>query len=378
MAEKTMIQNWLAGCASVAAALGMACTGALAHEVDLTKLPVGDGNVSSSAKAGWAWACRVNPEAGGAHEQGPWFNGDGTYVLSISDQGIGMSDEQFTDTNKLLAEPPLVGLTLSRSLGFTVVARLAARFNIDVRLTSSPTGGVTALVTLPRTILEQATISVEPDAAPVAEQPAAFEEVVAPAPVEPAAVEPPAVEWVEPVSFDEPEVDEPISSFDDDMASFHDDASPLDEPAPTEWVADAPVPSTLATAVPEGAAFDAGLAALMDEDAPSDNGAQHTTTAPEPAAAVDGPSLFGGSSGETESAPQAAPTRTAAGLVKRVPRASTPTTESPERPTGAAPAARTQRSPEEVRAMLSRYRSGLHRGRDGESTNGSSSIDGGN
>jgi signal transduction histidine kinase len=304
------------------------------------------------------------------------LNNDGTYVLSISDQGIGMSDEQFTDTNKLLAEPPLVGLTLSRSLGFTVVARLAARFAIDVRLTSSPTGGVTALVTLPRTILEETTITVEPDATPVVEEPvAAIEEITEQAPAEPA-----AVEWVAPVSFDEPELDEPAASYDDEVAAFHDqdDDAFADEPTPNEWVADAPAPSTLATAVPEGAAFDAGLAALMDEDTTSDNGSHNgASSAPEPASSVDGPSLFGGSD-DVESAPQTAPTRTAAGLVKRVPRASTPASESQERPTGAAPVARTQRSPEEVRAMLSRYRSGLHRGRDGESTNGSSSLDGGN
>jgi hypothetical protein len=56
--------------------------GALAHNVDLTRLPVGDGKVSDSAKVGWAWACRVNPTAGGANKQGPWFNGDGTYDVT--------------------------------------------------------------------------------------------------------------------------------------------------------------------------------------------------------------------------------------------------------------------------------------------------------
>ena len=67
-----------------------------------------------------------------------------------------------------------------------------------------------------------------------------------------------------------------------------------------------------------------------------------------------------------------APVRTAAGLVKRVPRSSAAAT--PEtRPSGEAPVARTQRSPEEVRAMLSRYRSGLHRGRDVESPSGDGS-----
>ncbi|MBK5224298.1 MAG: nitrate- and nitrite sensing domain-containing protein [Acidimicrobiia bacterium] len=239
------------------------------------------------------------------------LNNDGTYVLSVSDQGIGMSDEQFAEANKLLADPPLVGLTLSRSLGFTVVARLAARFNIDVRLTSSPTGGVTALVTLPTPILQAATISVEGDS------PAEL------APLAMAAIEAP----VAPSAPVAPEVAEPAN----------------------DWVADAPVPSTLATAVPEGAAFDAGLAALMGEE---------TDTVDEPASAA-----------HEEAAPvqmaeavAEAPARTSSGLVKRVPRATGSVAEVSERPADDASVARTQRSPEEVRAMLSRYRSGLHRG----------------
>ena len=79
---------------------------------------------------------------------------DGNYVLSVSDQGIGMSAEQLADANKLMANPPVVGLALSRSLGFIVIGRLAARFGIVVRLTSSPSGGVSALVSLPNTVID--------------------------------------------------------------------------------------------------------------------------------------------------------------------------------------------------------------------------------
>lgn len=244
-------------------------------------------------------------------------NADGTYVLSISDQGIGMSDEQFTEINALLAEPPLVGLTLSRSLGFTVVGRLAARFKIDVRLTSSPTGGVTALVNLPTTVLEAPSISVE-------EVPeVAAEEIPAPLP-----------EPVEP-------------------------AAPLLAP---DRVDDAPAPATLATAVPEGAAFDAGLAALMGEDGTDETPVEPAPEVPAPVA-VDA---------VAEAAPEASPepVRTSAGLVRRVPRANAGTAEVDSRPANEPPIARNQRSPEEVRAMLSRYRSGLHRGREVESPNG--------
>ncbi len=75
------------------------------------------------------------------------------YTVSISDQGIGMSAEQLDDVNELLASPPATGLTLNRTLGFVVIARLARRFAIKVRLTSSPSGGVTAIVNLPEAVL---------------------------------------------------------------------------------------------------------------------------------------------------------------------------------------------------------------------------------
>ena len=50
---------------------------------------------------------------------------DDGYVISVSDHGIGMSAEQLAEANELLAKPPLVGLALSRSLGFIVIGRLA-------------------------------------------------------------------------------------------------------------------------------------------------------------------------------------------------------------------------------------------------------------
>ena len=47
---------------------------ALAHDVDLKRLPLGDGKVSSEPKAGWVWACHVDPMGGGAHADGPWID----------------------------------------------------------------------------------------------------------------------------------------------------------------------------------------------------------------------------------------------------------------------------------------------------------------
>jgi signal transduction histidine kinase len=78
---------------------------------------------------------------------------EGGYVLTVSDRGVGMSPEAMAEANVQLATPPAVGLSLSRSLGFIVVATLAARHSIRVSLTESPSGGVTAVVTLPAALI---------------------------------------------------------------------------------------------------------------------------------------------------------------------------------------------------------------------------------
>lgn len=46
---------------------------------DLTRLPLGDGKISTGPKKGWIWACRVDPNAGGAYRNGKWIKSDGTY-----------------------------------------------------------------------------------------------------------------------------------------------------------------------------------------------------------------------------------------------------------------------------------------------------------
>ncbi|HMK13160.1 MAG TPA: nitrate- and nitrite sensing domain-containing protein, partial [Acidimicrobiales bacterium] len=77
----------------------------------------------------------------------------GGYLLSVSDLGIGMTAQQLDEANELLAHPPVTGLSLSRSLGFIVVGRLAKRYGVTVELTAAAVGGVTALVDLPPSLL---------------------------------------------------------------------------------------------------------------------------------------------------------------------------------------------------------------------------------
>jgi signal transduction histidine kinase len=71
------------------------------------------------------------------------------YVIAVTDQGIGMTPEQVSAANEALARPAANRLHLGRTLGFTVVGQLAARHGISVTVSSSAFGGLTATVVLP-------------------------------------------------------------------------------------------------------------------------------------------------------------------------------------------------------------------------------------
>jgi hypothetical protein len=75
------------------------------------------------------------------------------YVLEVEDRGLGMTEEELAAANERLERPPAIDLGLSRRLGLYVVARLASRHGIKVRLRHSWFGGITALVKLPQALL---------------------------------------------------------------------------------------------------------------------------------------------------------------------------------------------------------------------------------
>jgi signal transduction histidine kinase len=108
-------------------------------------------------------AAQFSPPDTTVEVAGHRHHGDG-YVLSISDQGIGMTREQLAALNAVLAAPPATGLALGRSLGAIVVGRLAARHGIEVRLDATKAGGVVALVTLPAALLVAPAVTGEGDA----------------------------------------------------------------------------------------------------------------------------------------------------------------------------------------------------------------------
>jgi HAMP domain-containing protein len=227
----------------------------------------------------------------------------GSYQLVISDRGVGMRPDQLESLNAILRDPPVTGLALGRSLGCLVAARLAARHGITVRLRPGEGSGVAAYVILPRHLI--ADDAVEPRSTP----------------------------------------------HQDTFAS-------LDERVPVR-------PARLRDALPRAAAFDAGLQALLDGDGPpalveppvAESSAPDRIEAvppalrrrwePEPAAAPPEPAA-------PPPPPESEP------LVRRVPGATT------ERERSVAEEPRIRRSPDEVRALLSRYRSGLQAGRVGD------------
>ena len=251
------------------------------------------------------------------------------YVLTVADRGIGMNAQQLAEANAQLARPPLVGLTLSRSLGFIVIGRLASRFGLSVSLEPTPNGGTTASVSLPFSLVEypedsDTDTSTPPTTARTATRPT-----------------------------QSGRSDRPSTSGGGTRPSTVSRRTaaatrPVDPPtAPS-------VPTTVPVPVPPEPAT-VGAAGL-----PARRGA----TAPDPVA-VPTPSDV--------SAPVAAPVEaagamTAAGLVRRTPKAAVATAADPlvAPPSTARPVARTSRSPEEVRRMLSRYRSGLDRGRQSD------------
>ncbi|EWM14334.1 periplasmic sensor signal transduction histidine kinase, partial [Kutzneria sp. 744] len=79
----------------------------------------------------------------------------GELAIEIHDRGVGMSGPDVNETNERLADPPEVDVAVSRRMGLYVVARLAKRHDIKVRLRGNEDieGGMTALVVVPGSLV---------------------------------------------------------------------------------------------------------------------------------------------------------------------------------------------------------------------------------
>jgi signal transduction histidine kinase len=78
----------------------------------------------------------------------------GGVLLEITDNGVGIPDDELAHANWRLDHPPVVDVAVSRRMGLFVVGRLAARHGVRVRLQHAKDGGLTALIWLPDTVAE--------------------------------------------------------------------------------------------------------------------------------------------------------------------------------------------------------------------------------
>ncbi len=82
----------------------------------------------------------------------------GGVLMSISDSGMGMTEEILGQLNWRLENPPAADAAVSRHMGLFAVAHLAARHGIRVRLQRPPSGGLMAHVWLPGELVARDTV----------------------------------------------------------------------------------------------------------------------------------------------------------------------------------------------------------------------------
>ncbi|WP_243878009.1 nitrate- and nitrite sensing domain-containing protein [Streptomyces sp. SUK 48] len=96
-----------------------------------------------------------------------WLLESGEVMLSVHDEGIGMTEDRLTRLNARLADfDPEAGYDQEGDdglgLGLYVVARLAHRHGVRVQLREQKQGGVAAVVVLPATLLAEAPATAVP------------------------------------------------------------------------------------------------------------------------------------------------------------------------------------------------------------------------
>ena len=97
----------------------------------------------------------------------------GGALVDITDRGIGMAARDGY-ANQQLDNPPPPDIDVPKWMGLLVVARLAARHGIRVRLNQADLGGLTALVWLPDEILTHYSAAADPGHPAAARRPGQF------------------------------------------------------------------------------------------------------------------------------------------------------------------------------------------------------------
>jgi K+-sensing histidine kinase KdpD len=98
-------------------------------------------------------ALRFSPPEQPVEIRGHTYVAAGAYLISIIDQGQGMTPEEIELANRRLAQSEDFTVAPSRYLGHYVAAALAARHGIALSLEPSAPTGITARVQLPRELL---------------------------------------------------------------------------------------------------------------------------------------------------------------------------------------------------------------------------------
>jgi len=83
------------------------------------------------------------------------------YLISIVDEGVGIGADRLFELNDILANPPIVGLSVEPTLGMSVVSLLAHKHGVQVRLVPSASGLLVEVV-LPATMYEPTEATVLP------------------------------------------------------------------------------------------------------------------------------------------------------------------------------------------------------------------------
>ena len=87
----------------------------------------------------------------------------GGVLISIIDRGVGMSAQDISHANWRLENPPPVDIDVPKWIGLLVVARLAARRGVRVRLQHAELGGLAALVWVPDELIARSAPVVRPE-----------------------------------------------------------------------------------------------------------------------------------------------------------------------------------------------------------------------
>jgi anti-sigma regulatory factor (Ser/Thr protein kinase) len=81
------------------------------------------------------------------------FTESGSVLVRIEDDGLGLSEEHLFTVNKRLSRAPEFEPDAVAHMGLSVVARLAARHHLRVRLDRRTPNGTTSLVTIPAALV---------------------------------------------------------------------------------------------------------------------------------------------------------------------------------------------------------------------------------